>query len=104
MLYDLNVSLERWELRHSTCRDESLGDAHFQTAHGRERVQADEYGRFVVPPDHFFVMGDHRDNSYDSRFWGPVPRENVTGTVLFVWWSTGEPEGVRTSRLGTWIY
>ena len=41
----------------------------------------------VVPPDRYFVMGDNRDVSYDSRYWGFVPRRNVIGRPLFIYWS-----------------
>jgi signal peptidase I len=44
-----------------------------------------------VPPDYLFVMGDNRDNSLDSRFWGFVPLENVVGEPLFVYWSYDAP-------------
>lgn len=44
-------------------------------------------GEVVVPPDHFFAMGDNRDNSADSRFWGFVPRENIIGKPLMIYWS-----------------
>ena len=54
--------------------------------------------RTVVPPDQVFVLGDNRDNSSDSRVWGPLPLENVKGIVLFIWWSSG-PAGVRWDRV-----
>jgi signal peptidase I len=44
-------------------------------------------GELVVPPGHIFAMGDNRDDSLDSRYWGFVPRENVVGTPLIIYWS-----------------
>jgi signal peptidase I len=44
-------------------------------------------GEVVVPPDFVFAMGDNRDNSSDSRFWGFVPRRNVIGKPLIIYWS-----------------
>jgi signal peptidase I len=41
----------------------------------------------VVPPDGYFAMGDNRDNSYDSRYWGFIPRQNVIGRPMFIYWS-----------------
>ena len=44
-------------------------------------------GEIVVPKDCFFAMGDNRDNSLDSRYWGFVPRENIIGKPLIIYWS-----------------
>jgi signal peptidase I len=52
-----------------------------------------EGGDLVVPPDSYFAMGDNRDVSYDSRFWGFIPRQNVIGRPLFVYWSFETPAG-----------
>lgn len=62
--------------------------------------------KFVVPEGHFYVMGDNRDFSSDSRVWGTVPFENLRGKALFVWfnmvypWSK-EPFHFRPWRIGT---
>ncbi len=45
----------------------------------------------VVPPDSYFAMGDNRDVSYDSRYWGFIPRENVIGRPMFIYWSFETP-------------
>jgi signal peptidase I len=50
-----------------------------------------ENGDLVVPPDSYFAMGDHRDVSYDSRYWGFIPRENVIGRPMFIYWSFETP-------------
>lgn len=63
----------------------------------------------VVPPEKLFVMGDNRDDSYDSRSWGFVPRENVRGRAQMIWISLDQEQGwnginkVRWNRAGTLI-
>jgi signal peptidase I len=49
-------------------------------------------GDLTVPPGHYFAMGDNRPNSLDSRYWGFVPRQNILGRPLFVYWSFKTPE------------
>ncbi len=46
----------------------------------------------VVPPGHYFGMGDHRHVSLDSRYWGFIPRENIIGRPMFIYWSFQTPE------------
>jgi signal peptidase I len=48
-------------------------------------------GELVVPPGYIFAMGDNRDDSLDSRYWGFVPRENIVGTPLIIYWSFEAP-------------
>ena len=53
----------------------------------------DNFGPYIVPENQYFVLGDNRDDSHDSRFWGCVPRENIRGKAVFVYWSwTPDPD------------
>jgi signal peptidase I len=51
-------------------------------------------GELLVPPGEYFVLGDNRDESLDSRYWGFVPVENVIGRPLVIYWSVQKPERV----------
>jgi signal peptidase I len=72
----------------------------------------DNWGPVVIPPQRLFMMGDSRYNSKDSRYWGFVPRENVRGKPLFVYYSYNADDSdrplpmltdIRWSRIGHWI-
>ncbi|HXT22964.1 MAG TPA: signal peptidase I [Thermoanaerobaculia bacterium] len=53
------------------------------------RIERDQFGPYRVPADSYFMMGDNRDESADSRFWGPLPRTYVKGRANLIYWSFG---------------
>ena len=88
--------------RDFTIYDEQLGDITHLDQYEKhlDRASFD----IVVPPDHYFVMGDNRDNSADSRVWGFVPAENIKGKAMFVWLSIDKDHGgIRWHEFGRWI-
>ena len=88
-----------WIVTEAVCVEEVLGTPH-QVAHlARPPGGAESHDEVVVPERHYYVMGDNRDNSHDSRYWGFVPQTDIIGKVSFIWWSKGK-QGTRWSRLG----
>ncbi|MDA8124795.1 MAG: signal peptidase I [Deltaproteobacteria bacterium] len=65
----------------------------------------DNFGPVTVPTGSIFVMGDNRDESYDSRFWGFVKQEDILGKALVIYWSwNSEDHWVRWNRIGTILH
>jgi len=57
--------------------------------------QRDNFGPYIVPADSYFMMGDNRDNSKDSRYWGALPEKYVKGKPLFIYWPPSRVKLVR---------
>ena len=86
--------------------DEPYAHYLFPQGEGDEYASFDvrqKYGPVTVPAGHYFMMGDNRDNSQDSRYWGFLPAHYVKGRALFIYWSfeseNGLLAGTRWSRL-----
>jgi signal peptidase I len=102
---------DKWDVYYS---EQSMKDAEREYRLVRPDYEFAVQGKpMVVPPNQFFVMGDSRNNSEDSRYWGFVPRELIIGRAMFVYWScdraasNGSPLGCLTSprlnRIGKFV-
>jgi len=89
--------------------DEPLGDEPYAVFKAGESffgfTKGRNYGPLTVPEDHVFVMGDNRDNSHDSRFWGTVPVDEIRGKAFILYWSWDSANSsIRFRRIGNLIH
>ena len=78
-----------------------------QVKHGQIYINGKLATSYTFKMDYYWMMGDNRHNSADSRYWGFVPEDHIVGKPIFVWWST-DPDrkglsGIRWNRLFKWV-
>lgn len=103
-------NIEKWE----TFINRDFGKDVVDVKDGKIFINGKETNSYPVTDDYYFMMGDNRDNSLDSRYWGFVPRRNVVGTPLFVYfsWNSDIPwsdflnlvSSIRIDRIGKIVH
>ncbi len=105
LMADMDESFKKYDFKFYKMK---LGEHEFTVQLNSDKWMLANMGRIEIPKDKYFVMGDNRDHSADSRIWGFVPKENFRGRALLVWFSLifpwdKEPVKIRPYRIGTMI-
>jgi len=109
---DGQLTIQRTPAEHRTLSDgaldgsfveERIGNSHWFTVRITPEAKY-HYGPVDVPPGHFFVLGDNRSDSRDSRVWGPVPFSSLKGRANFIWLSLTRTTGLQWDRMGKFIH
>ena len=96
---DFDEEQERWDSRPCSAVEETLDGHTYKVVYNSDDNFVPWTGPLSIPPGTFFVLGDNRDNSHDSRFWGTVPLDHLLGKAVLVHWSSGA-HGLRKERFG----
>jgi signal peptidase I len=83
---DYNEVADDWRTQRCLAFDETIDGHTYRVVHD-VKEEPHSSRPFQVPPGAYWVLGDNRDNSHDSRFWGAVPAKNVKGTARAIWWA-----------------
>jgi signal peptidase I len=95
---------DRWEPRPCVAYEEEQDGNRYRVIHDLNGISFPDRKPVKIPEGQVFVMGDNRDNSHDSRFWGTVPDSHIKGRAIFIWWSYGQPDGIRWRRFFQWVH
>jgi signal peptidase I len=98
-LEDMDEQFKKYKLKFFKIEE---GKKEYFIQHNEDEYHQQNFKKIVVPENNFFVMGDNRDFSNDSRIWGTVPRENIKGKAIFVWFSMIFPFGQHPFKFRPW--